>query len=119
VVVSALVVWGVYAAHWALTYLFAAALGAGEGNFECWGRTIQGGVRAGYCTAAWGSWSAAMYLPELVLAAAAVVGLASRRFRVWKWGLVGAVISIPVFVAVATSTHLWAINQMPVIWPDF
>jgi hypothetical protein len=115
VVASALVVWGVYAAHWVLTYLLAVALTEDDsGTFECWGHT-----HTGYCTAAWGGWSAAMYLPEVALAAAAVAGLATRRFGVWKWGLGAAVFSVLVFVAVAESTHLWAINQMPVIWPDF
>jgi hypothetical protein len=103
-----------------LTYIAAVALANTDTpSFECWGRTIQSGPDRGYCATAWGGWSVAMYLPELTLVAAAVAGLATRSFRVWKWGLGGAVFSLLVFSVVAVSTHEWAVNQMPVIWPDF
>ena len=110
----------IYAAHWYLTYGAAVALGLGDNtNFECWGQTIQSGPNSGYCTTAWGAWSFAMYLPELALLAAGVAGVASRSFRVWKWSLGGAAVSLIVFLIFVASTHLWAINQMPLIWPPF
>jgi hypothetical protein len=116
---SLLAVAFIYAAHWCVTYVSALALVEGDQGFECWGRTVESGPELGFCRAAWGGWSAAMYLPELVLLAAGVAGLATRSFRVWKWGLAAAAVSVFVFFVVVSSTHFWAVNQMPVIWPDF
>jgi hypothetical protein len=111
---SAAAVICIYAVHWFLAAAASTVLGAGEGDFECWGRT-----NSGYCTAAWGGWSIAMYLPELALLTAAIAGLASRSFRVWKVGLGSAAVSLWIFFVVVLSTQLFAINQMPVFWPPF
>ena len=119
VAVSLLTVATVYTAHWILAYLAAVAVSESDQGFECWGRTIESGPERGYCATAWGGWSAAMYLPELVLLAAAAAALATRSWRVWKWGLAAAAVSVVVFFFIAASTHFWAVNQMPVIWPDF
>jgi hypothetical protein len=117
---SLLVVICIYAVHWVCTYLAAVALvGADDPSFECWGRTIHSGQYSGYCTAAWGGWSFAMYLPELALLVPGVAGFATRSLRVWKWSPGGAAASILVFLIVVLSTHLWTINQMPVVWPAF
>ena len=109
----------IYGTHWVLTYISALALSEGDQGFECWGRTVASGPERGFCKTAWGGWSAAMYLPELVLLAAGIAGLATRSFRVWKWGLGAAAVSVVIFFFVVASTHYWAVNQMPVIWPDF
>jgi hypothetical protein len=116
---SAAAVFCIYAAHWLSAYVASVALGEGEGDFECWGRTIQSGQHRGYCTTAWGGWSIGMYLPELALLAALTAGLATRSFRVWKVSLGGAAVSVLIFLVLVLSTHLWAINQMPVVWPPF
>ena len=119
-VASAVAVWCVYAVHWSVTYAAAVALaGSDDATFECWGRTVETGSESGYCRAAWGGWSIAMYLPELALAGAVIASAATRSFRVWKWSLGGAVVSLVVFVVALLATHLWALNQMPVIWPPF
>src|ERR671932_1022832 len=98
-VASAVAVSCVYAAHWSVTYLAAVALAEGDdATFECWGRTVKTGSESGYCRAAWGGWSIAMYLPELALAGAAIASAATRSFRVWKGSLGGAVVSLVVFV---------------------
>jgi hypothetical protein len=118
-VASAVAVSCVYAAHWSATYLAAVALAEGDNaTFECWGRTVKSRSES-YCRAAWGGWSIVMYLPELVLAGAAIAVAASRSVRVWKWGLGAAAASLIAFVVVLLATHLWALNQMPLIWPPF
>lgn len=110
----------IYAAHWYLTYVAAVGLALGDHpNFECWGHTIESGPYRGYCTAAWGWWSVAMYLPEMTLVGAAVAGLVSRSFRVWTWSLGGTAASVIFILIFLGLTHLWALNQMPVIWPRF
>jgi hypothetical protein len=115
IVASVVAVAGIYAAHWTLTWFAAVALANAEpDSFECWGRALPNGG----CRAAWGGWSVAMYLPELALAVFAVSAAASRSFRVWKWGLGAAFASVGVFFVVVASTHLWPLNQMPVIWPS-
>jgi hypothetical protein len=120
VTLSIAAVVAIYVAHWFLTYVSVTVLGVGEqSDFECWGHTIRSGPRAGYCIAAWGGWSVAMYLPELALVAAGVAGLLTRSFRVWKWSLGAASLSVVIFLVVVGGTHLWALNQMPVIWPSF
>jgi hypothetical protein len=53
------------------------------------------------------------------LLAALMAGLATRSFRVWEASLGGAAVSVLIFLVLVLSTHLWAINQMPVVWPPF
>jgi hypothetical protein len=115
---SAVAIACVYFAHWFLTYYAAVALALGDNpDFQCWATPVTSGPDAGYCEAAWGGWPPVMYLPELALAAAAIAGLVARSFRVWKWSLCGAALSLVVVGTVVSATHLSVLNQMPVFWP--
>ena len=100
----------------AIARYLAIALGQGESDtpFECWGREDA----RGYCHAAWGGWSILMYLPEIALGGAAVAGCATRSLRVLKYGVGLAACCVVVFLFVALGTHLFAINQMPLLWPE-
>lgn len=117
VVLSAVAVGLVYAAHAAVILFAALVVAYGEGDFECLGRLDE----RGYCQQDWGWWSPVMYLPEIALLTGGIIAASAKSFRYWMWTLAAAALAVAACAFALTVTDGWAVNQIPIniFWPLF